>query len=294
MKRILFVYNPVSGTGIVKRKMFDIVNFYNENDCLVTLCPAFKLLNSENVEDELKLYDRIIISGGDGTLNNFLTLCNKIGYKEAVGYIPSGSTNDYAATLGLPGNFDDALRTTIEGTEHSIDIGRFNGNPFLYVAAFGIFTKVVYTTPQERKNVMGHAAYILEGAMQLSELQTYKLKLTIDDATYEGSFLLGLVTNSISVGGMKNRFSPDEVELDDGLFELLFIKAPENLIEFNHIIRALTIESPQDCDNIIMCKASHVTIEHFETTDWTLDGEYGGGHDKVDIEIENKKFKIIV
>lgn len=293
MKHILFIYNPVSGTGIVKKKMFEIVNYYNENDCLITLCPAFKLLQSENVEAQLDQYDRIIVSGGDGTLNNFLTLCNKVGYNKAVGYIPAGSTNDYAATLGLPGNFEEALKTTIFGTEQSIDIGRFNGNPFLYVAAFGIFTKVVYTTPQERKNVMGYAAYILEGAKQLPDLQTYKLKLTIDDAVYEGAFLLGLVTNSVSVGGMKNRFSPN-VELDDGLFELLFIKAPENLIEFNHIIRALTFETPNDCDHIIMCKTSHVTIEHQSTTEWTLDGEYGGAHDKVEIEIENKKFRIIV
>lgn len=293
MKKILFIYNPVSGTGIVKRKMFEIVNFYNENDCLITLCPVLKLLSSPDAGNELQEYDRVVVCGGDGTLNNFLTLCSNVNFSGAVGYIPAGSTNDYAATLGLPGNFEDALKTTIFGHEQAIDIGRFNGNPFLYVAAFGIFTKVVYTTPQIRKNVMGHAAYILEGAKQLPEIQTYRLRLSLNDTIYEGNFLLGLVTNSISVGGMKNRAAID-IELDDGLFEVLFIKAPENLIEFNNIIKALTIESPHDCDNIIMCKTSHVSVEHYETTDWTLDGEYGGSHNRTDIVIENKKFKIIV
>lgn len=295
MKHILFVYNPVSGTGIVKRKMFEIVNFYNENDCLITLCPAYKLLHTEESEVNalLERYDRVIVSGGDGTLNNFLNFSNKIGFNKAVGYIPAGSTNDYAATLGLPGNFEETLKTTINGREQEIDIGRFNGNPFLYVAAFGIFTKVVYTTPQINKNIMGHAAYILEGAKQLSDLQKYTLKLTVDDAVYEGSFLLGLVTNSFSVGGMKNRASLN-IELDDGLFEIMFIKAPENIIEFNSLIKALTFETTEDCENIITCKASHVTIEHYSTTEWTLDGEYGGAHDKVEIEIENKKFRIIV
>ncbi len=273
--------------------MFDIVDFYNANDCLVTLCPVLKLLNSEDAGEELKRYDRVVVSGGDGTLNNFLTFCSKVGYEGAVGYIPAGSTNDYAATLGLPGNLEDALSTTINGKEQAIDIGRFNGNPFLYVAAFGIFTKVVYTTPQVRKNIMGHAAYILEGAKQLSELQTYKLKLTVDDGVYEGSFLLGLVTNSFSIGGMKNRVSLD-IELDDGLFEVMFIKAPENILDLNSIIRALTIETPQECDSIIMCKTSHVAVEHYGTTEWTLDGEYGGAQDKVDISIQNKEFKIIV
>ena len=185
------------------------------------------------------------------------------------------------------------MGTTIYGKEQAIDIGRFNGNPFLYVAAFGIFTKVVYTTPQATKNIMGHAAYILEGAKQISELQTYKLRLSVDAGVYEGAFLLGLVTNSFSVGGMKNRVSLD-IELDDGLFEVLFIKAPENILDLNSIIRALTVETPSESDSIIMCKTSHVRVEHFSTTEWTLDGEYGGAQDMVDISIHNKEFKIIV
>lgn len=292
MKRVLFIYNPVSGTGVVRKKMFEIVDFYNENDCLVTLCPVLKLLKYEDAGEELKKYDRVVVSGGDGTLNNFLTFCSQVGYDGAVGYIPAGSTNDYAATLGLPGNLNDALKTTITGNEQAIDIGRFNGNPFLYVAAFGIFTKVVYTTPQEVKNVMGHAAYILECAKQLSELQQYKLKLTVDDGVYEGSFLLGLVSNSNSVGGMKNRAGMSE--LDDGLFELMFIRTPKNIMEFNNTMRALTIESPESCDNIIICKTSHVRVEHESTTEWTLDGEYGGAHDVVEIDIQNREFRIIV
>lgn len=293
MKKVLFVYNPVSGTGIVRKKMFDIVDFYNENDYLVTLCPVLKFEQlCENAEN-LKNYDKVVVSGGDGTLNNFLTFCKKIGYNGSLGYIPAGSTNDYASTLGIAGTLEEVLKTTIEGREQAIDIGYFNGNPFLYVAAFGIFTKVVYTTPQERKNVMGYAAYILEGAKQLPELQSYPLKLTVNDKEYEGDFLLGVVSNSKSIGGMKNRVS-GEIELDDGLFEVMFIKKPENIIELNKIIMALTLEKPDDCENIIMCKTPKVQVEHLHTTEWTLDGEYGGAQDKVEISIKNKEFRIIV
>lgn len=293
MKKVLFVYNPVSGTGIVRKKMFDIVDFYSENDCLVTLCPVRKFEQFGDSAAELKNYDRVVVSGGDGTLNNFLTFCKNIGYEGSLGYIPAGSTNDYAATLGIAGNLEEALMTTLNGKDQAIDIGYFNGNPFLYVAAFGIFTKVVYTTPQERKNIMGYAAYILEGAKQLPELQSYRLKLTVDGNVYEGDFLLGLVSNSRSIGGMKNR-AGDDIELDDGLFEVMFIKKPENIIELNKIIMALTIEKIDDCENVIICKTTHVLVEHAETTEWTLDGEYGGAQDKVEITIHNKEFKIIV
>ena len=173
-------------------------------------------------------------------------------------------------------------------------MGRFNDSNFLYVAAFGIFTKVVYTTPQEIKNVMGYSAYILEGIKVVSELTTYKLQLTIDDKFYEGDFLLGLVTNSLSVGGMKNRASHD-MSLDDGLYEVMFVRAPKNIIELNRIVKALASGKPDEAGElIILDKGAHITVEHDTTTAWTLDGEYGGEQRHVDISILKKKFRIIV
>ena len=292
MKKVLFIYNPVSGTGVVRKKMFEIVQYYNNNECLVTMRPVLKMneLKSEDFEG----YDRVVVSGGDGTLNNFIGYTDELSLDFPIAYIPAGSTNDYANTLGLPGNLMEALETSINGNEQAVDMGRFNDSNFLYVAAFGIFTKVVYTTPQEIKNVMGYSAYILEGIKVVSELTTYKLKLTIDDKFYEGDFLLGLVTNSLSVGGMKNRASHD-MSLDDGLYEVMFVRAPKNILELNRIVKALASGKPDEAGElIILDKGAHITVEHDTTTAWTLDGEYGGEQRHVDISILNKKFRIIV
>ncbi|MBO4845791.1 MAG: YegS/Rv2252/BmrU family lipid kinase [Lachnospiraceae bacterium] len=291
MKKILFIYNPVSGTGIVRKKMFEIVEYYNSNECLVTMCPVLKL--EELKREDFEGYDRVVVSGGDGTLNNFITFTGKMELDFPISYIPAGSTNDFAATLGLTGNLMQALETSINGREQAVDMGQFNNANFLYVAAFGIFTKVVYTTPQEIKNIMGYSAYILEGIKAVSDLTTYNLKLTIDDKYYEGDFLLGLVTNSLSVGGMKNRASVD-MALDDGMFEVLFVRAPKNIIELNKTVAALAVGKPEDSDNIIIDKGAHITVEHDITTAWTLDGEYGGEQRHVDISILKRKFKIIV
>ena len=292
MKRVLFIYNPVSGTGVVRKKMFEIVQYYNSNECLVTMCPVLKM--NELKPDDFDGYDRVVVSGGDGTLNNFIGYTDELNLDFPIAYIPAGSTNDYANTLGLPGNLMEALDTSIKGKEQAVDMGRFNDSNFLYVAAFGIFTKVVYTTPQEIKNVMGYSAYILEGIKVVYELTTYKLKLTIDDKFYEGDFLLGLVTNSLSVGGMKNRASHD-MSLDDGLYEVMFVRAPKNIIELNRIVKALASGKPDEAGElIILDKGAHITVEHDTTTAWTLDGEYGGEQRHVDISILKKKFRIIV
>lgn len=292
MKKVLFIYNPVSGTGVVRKKMFEIVQYYNNNECLVTMCPVLKM--NELKPEDFDGYDRVVVSGGDGTLNNFISYTDELNLDFPIAYIPAGSTNDYANTLGLPGNLMEALETSISGREQAVDMGRFNDSNFLYVAAFGIFTKVVYTTPQEIKNVMGYSAYILEGIKAVSELTTYNLSLTIDERKYEGDFLLGLVTNSLSVGGMKNRASHN-MALDDGLFEVMFVRAPRNIIELNKTVKALASGKPEESrETIIIDKGSKISVEHDITTAWTLDGEYGGEQRHVDISILNKKFRIIV
>lgn len=293
MQKVLFVYNPVSGKGLVKKKMFDIVSFYNENDCTVTMCTVreFEKLVSEGMK--LEDFDKIVVSGGDGTLNNFRTYCEDLGYKGAVSYVPSGSTNDYAATLGIPKEFDEAIKNTLKDDERKIDIGDFNGNPFLYVAGFGIFTSVVYTTPQALKNKLGYHAYILESAKQFFNLKSYGLKLSLDGKEYEGEFWLGLISNSSSIGGMSNKGGMD-VELDDGLFEVFFIRKPKNLAELVVLLDAYWKGKPERSGNIITAQVSHVSIDFNEKIDWTLDGEFGGAVDHVDITVKNKEFKISV
>lgn len=294
MKHVLFVYNPVAGVGRVRKNLYEIIEFYDANNCLVTLCPVRRL---EDYFDILGLYEKrydvIVCSGGDGTLNLMLSFFRQKGIKEAVAYVPSGSTNDYAYSLGISDDFKEALRNTLHNQIRDIDIGVFNDKYFLYVAAFGIFTKVAYSTPQKTKNLLGHTAYILEGIKQISDLKSYYLTVKAESKAVSFRFILGLVTNTLSVGGFKN-IMPNDVALDDGKFEAIFIKEPSNLMELHGIISSLLGEKLEDNPQIVYCKTEKIEIIAEEEIDWTLDGEYGGKYKEIEIVNLKQELSVIV
>lgn len=293
MKKILFVFNPVAGTAKVKKNLYDIVDFYDQNNCLVTLCPARKMVEyAENQGLDLYAFDLVVCSGGDGTLNLIVSFCQKNKLDVTIAYVPSGSTNDYAYSIGIPSNIDAALRNTLCGIERRIDIGNFSGKYFLYVAAFGIFTKTSYSTSQKSKNLLGHMAYILEGIKQLSEIRSYHMKVMGASMTYDGDYMLGLVTNTLSVGGFKNLLPKDNIALDDGEFEVLLIQKPSNLAEMHGIITALLKEKLKNAAYITFFKSSKVKVHAEERLAWTLDGEYGG--EVQDVEILNMKNRLAI
>lgn len=291
LKTLLFIYNPVAGTGMVKKNFFEIVDYYNLNGYLVTLCPVNVL------EDFMSLkqtrYDYIVCSGGDGTINMVFSCLMKNEIKVPIAYIPSGSTNDYAYSLGITKDFYGALEQSIKGQVRKIDIGKFNEKYFLYVAGFGMFTKISYTTSQKYKNLLGHTAYILEGIKQLSDIKSYYMQIYTDDSCYEGNFILGLITNTISIGGIKT-IMPADVELDDGLFEIILIKYPQNALELQEIVVSLLSEKKVENKNIVWCKTKKVTISMEEEVDWTLDGEYGGKQKEVNIINMQKEVEVVV
>ena len=294
MKHILFVYNPVAGVGKVRKNLFEIVDFYDSNDCLVTLCPIRRLDDYYALlQLEEKRYDIVICSGGDGTLNILISFLMNKGIIMKTAYIPAGSTNDYAYSLGIEGDLQQALKRTMEGKEKNIDIGKLNDKYFLYVAAFGIFTKVAYSTSQKAKNLLGHTAYILEGIKQLSEVKSYRLCIHADNEVIEGEFILGLITNTLSVGGFRN-IMPNDVAMDDGKHEVIFIRKPNNIIDLNGIVRSLLGEKLDSNPNIVYRKTEKMTITSKEEISWTLDGEYGGTYEHVNVENLQQKFMIIV
>lgn len=292
MKKVLFVFNPVAGMAKIKKSLFEIMNFYDENNCLVTFCLARKFKNYvEGLNLNLHDFDVVVCSGGDGTLNMIVTFLQERQLDITVAYVPSGSTNDYAYSIGIPDNIDAALHNTLNGTVRRIDIGNFNGQYFLYVAAFGIFTKTSYSTPQKTKNLLGHMAYILEGIKQVPEIRSYHMKVSTQGIEVEGDYMLGLVTNTLSVGGFKNLL-PKDVVLDDGEFEILLIKKPANLVELHEIMTALLKELIESNEHITLIKASRISVHAEERIAWTLDGEYG---DEVqDVEIVNMKKKLSI
>ena len=238
-KKLLFIYNPKSGKAQIKNRLSDILDLFVKKGYLVTVYPTQRRKDAVKAAMELGgVYDRIVCSGGDGTLDEVISGLMQGGHQVPVGYIPAGSTNDFGNSLGIPKDMLQAAGTAVTGKEFACDMGTFNDSIFVYIAAFGIFTDVSYETKQEMKNVLGHVAYLLEGMKRIPAIKTYEMAFSYDDIRIEGEFLFGMITNSVSVGGFK-RITGKNVVLDDGVFEVTLIKKPSNAIELNRIITAL-------------------------------------------------------
>ena len=247
---------------------------------------------TELIEQESADYDLVICSGGDGTLDEVVTGMMRLEEKKPIGYIPMGSTNDFANSLRLPKNVLKAAEIALDGKPFACDVGQFNDNSFIYVAAFGIFTEVSYQTNQELKNLLGHAAYILEGAKSLLDIAAYEMRVEYEDIVLEGEFIFGMVTNSISVGGFK-QIAGKNVLLDDGVFEVTWMKRPKNPLELNEIVTSL-LTRVDNTDLIYSFKTSEIHFFTEKEVSWTLDGEYGGSHSEIVIKNWHQAVQIMV
>jgi YegS/Rv2252/BmrU family lipid kinase len=287
-KKMMFVFNPHAGKAQIRNKLMDIVDIFAKNNYDITIYPTQSAKDAMEVTRDLPedTYDLVVCSGGDGTLDQVVTGMMRREEKLPIGYIPAGSTNDFANSLKIPKNMIRAAEVAI-GEEYFLsDIGTFNNDNFVYIAAFGMFTDVSYQTKQEVKNILGHAAYILEGMKRLNSIKAYKMKIQCNGEIIEEEIIFGMITNSISVGGFKN-MTGKSVVLDDGLFEATFIKTPKNPIEIQEIITSLLIEEANS-KYIYSFKTDKILIESEEYIPWTLDGEYGGEH-KETVIVNNKQ-----
>lgn len=284
MKRLLFVFNPHAGKAKIKPKLADIIDIFVRGGYMVTtyttqcVADATRIV-AQNAAD----YELVVCSGGDGTLNEVVNGMLECGKDIPIGYIPAGSTNDYGRSLGISKNMIKAAQNVLNGSNFHSDLGVMNGQSFVYVAAFGMFTEVSYQTNQQFKNLIGHAAYILSGVKSIASVHSYSMKITIDEEEIEDRFILGMITNTISVGGFKG-LTGKEVVLDDGYFEVILIRKPSNPLELNGIITDLLADSfSGKC--VVRRKARHVKVKSDEAVAWTLDGEFGG--ELCEAEIEN-------
>ncbi len=285
-KNMLFVYNPRAGKAQIRSNLLDIIDIFVKADYEVTAYPTQKPGDAiKAVKNRREGYDIVVCSGGDGTLDEVVRGMMRCEEKLPIGYVPAGSTNDFANSLKIPRSMIKAADVVVNGKMFRCDVGAFNDDSFIYVAAFGIFTDVAYETKQDLKNVLGHTAYLLEGMKRLSSIKSYHMKITCDDMELQEEYIYGMVTNSNSVAGFKGITGKD-VELNDGMFEVTLIRKPAILKDMNDIVAALT-DKRIDSDAIKVFKASKITIESEQEVAWTLDGEYGGSHNKV--VIENKK-----
>ena len=298
MKKLLFVYNPRAGKEMLKPRLSDVLDIFVKAGYEVTVHPtqAYRDAYYQIKEYEVGKYDLIACSGGDGTIDEVATGMMKrreMGKDVVpVGYIPAGTTNDFAKSLHIPRKPLAAADNAVKGVPFPCDIGKFNDSVFVYIAAYGIFTDVSYETDQAVKNVLGHMAYILEGAKRIFNIPSYKIKVEHDGEVIEDEFIFGMVTNSRSVGGFSNMVGKNIV-FDDGLFEVTLIKTPKNPIALQEIIAALLIEQV-DTKHMYTFKTKKITFDSVEEIPWTLDGEFGGEQDYVEIENVQKAMEIMV
>ncbi|MDO4499738.1 MAG: diacylglycerol kinase family lipid kinase [Erysipelotrichaceae bacterium] len=292
--KTLFIYNPNAGKMQIKNYLYDILNIFAKAEYDLTVVPTRKSGEATiYIKKNCHKYDLIICSGGDGTLNEVTSglMYSKNEKLPLLGYIPAGSTNDFASSLKIPKNMIEAAEFVVKGKANSFDIGKFNRRHFIYIAAFGAFTRVSYATPQDIKNILGHLAYLIEGIKSISDIKSHHLKIHSKEYSGEGDFIYGMVTNTYSVGGVY-QLDRKKVKLDDGLFEVLLVKMPKDLLELNEINRyflGLTKKS----DVVLSFTTNEIHFEADGDLAWTLDGEYGGNPNKVTIKNINKAIEII-
>ena len=292
-KDMLFIYNPKAGKALIRNHLVDILDVFVKGGYEVTVYPTQARGDAiKKTKKKKDKYDIVVCSGGDGTLDEVCTGMMESKVKVPIGYIPAGSTNDFAASLNLSKNMVQAAEDIVNGDTFAVDIGIFNEDIFAYIAAFGLFTEVTYETDQQVKNVLGHVAYLLEGMKSLATIKKYKLKVMADENVIEDEFIFGMITNSHSVGGFQ-RITGNNVELDDGEFEVTLIKYPKNPIELNRVMAAL-VDRDIDAECMYCFKAKEVRIESEEEVAWTLDGEFGGSHKEVTVKNLHKSLEIRV
>ena len=283
MKKMLFVMNPFAGLRRANRHLTDILLTFNQAGYeVITHMTLGQGDAAEVVERHGKDMDLVVCCGGDGTLNETITGLLRAGADTPIGYIPAGSTNDFAASLNLSTNILRAAQETVEGEPVRYDVGKFGDRYFSYVASFGAFTKSSYTTPQNIKNALGHTAYVLSGITELSQIRNEHIRMEIDGQVVEDDFLFGAICNSTSVGGILT-LDPKMVDMGDGLFEILLIRAPQSLAEISECIQALQSQQ-YNCAMITFRSARKVRIYANPDMPWTLDGEKEDGHEMVDVE----------
>lgn len=290
-KNLLLIVNLTAGQRRIYKKLADVVQIFYKNGYIPTVMPTQHQGHAAQlVKQYATQYDLVVCAGGDGTLSEAISGLMEGKIDLPLGYIPCGTTNDLASTLGLSADIDQAAADIVSGVATPLDVGMFNGRTFAYTASFGAFTRASYATPQTLKNTFGHLAYLLEGLKDLTNIRPISAHIKADDAEFDGKYVFGSISNSTSLGGILT-FDKARVMLDDGKFELVLMESPQNAIEFSQLILNLTqrkFEPP-----ILMLNAANIEITTVHPLDWTLDGEYLKGETTFSIRNLHTAVRII-
>ncbi len=293
-KKLLMIMNPVAGVKKANKHLTEIVKMF----CDAGYECQLQMTTPDIGADELvKRYgfnkDLVVCIGGDGTFNELISGIIKNNYTPHVGYIPSGSTNDFATGLGISQAPLTAAKDIIEGLPVTLDAGKFNDRIFTYTASFGVFTKSSYNTPRDLKNTFGYLAYVLEGAKELASVPKIHIKAKTDDREIEGNYIFGAVCNSKRIGGGFVKFDKHAVDMNDGLLEVLLIKYPKNPVEATQTLFEIQ-NSRFDSQYFEFFSAKEIIITTTDEVDWTIDGEYQKGLPKVSVSNLHSKFSLIL
>lgn len=292
-KDLLFIVNPRAGKRIIKNKLIDITDIFIKNGYTVTTYITQGHGDATRyVKKYAENYDEVVCCGGDGTLSETVNGLAEMDFPPVIGYISAGTTNDVGYSLNLPSDMIEAAKVAASGIVSPWDIGKLGDRYFCYVAAFGVFTEITYTTDQAAKNLWGRTAYILEGAKSLNSVKSHHTVIDCDGTRFEGDYMLVMVTNTVSVGGFRKMFGSVS-KLNDGLFEVILVKKPRTLDELNHIAALmLQTESLADVKSefLTFVSGSRVVVTTDDEVDWTADGEFGGRYK--DVEIINLKHRL--
>ena len=285
MKKLLFIVNPISGQKKAVKFLPEIISLFNRADYeVITYMTGARGDATRMAALRGGDVDLVVCCGGDGTFNETITGLVENHIHVPVGYIPSGSTNDFASSMKLSTNPLKAAQDILEGTPFSYDVGKFGSRYFSYVASFGAFTQTSYTTPQSIKNILGHTAYVLSGISELSQIRKEHVRMDIDGEIVEDDFLFGAISNATSVGGVLT-LDPHLVDMSDGLLEILLVRVPKNLTEIAECIQAFQTQDYRNSSMFTFRSARNVRILASSNMPWTLDGEREDGH--LEIFVEN-------
>ena len=292
-KKLLLIVNPVAGIRRVNNMLLDIVQTFCEEGYECTTQTTKPDFNARDIVRSCGLgKDIIVCIGGDGTFNEMISGCIEMDIRPQLGYIPSGTTNDFANSMELSLNPRTAAHNIVKNNTKELDIGSFNGRVFAYTASFGMFTKASYSTRREMKNSLGYFAYVLSGAKELGDIRSYNVKITSGDKAVEGEYIFGGICNSKRIGGLF-QLPQDIVDMNDGLLEALFIKMPQNAHEFMQLIFDLNTNN-FNSTMFDFYSTENLIVETNENIDWTIDGEYQKGDKKVEIKALKSAIQLIV
>ncbi len=291
-KKALLIVNPVSGKGHARGKTLEVIEYFTEQGYRVTVAPtSAEVPTEELVIGEVEGYDLIIAMGGDGTLNSVASGLRRSGSETPMGFLPMGSTNDFANSIGIPKGTNDACERIASAEARPLDLGSFNGRDFVYIACSGLFASTSFSTSQQLKNTLGHSAYLLKGVADLSKMKKMKLKVELENEVIEGDFLFIAISNTTRAGGIR-WLNDSDVVFDDGLYELTLLKAPKKFGDSTMLVTDL-LTSKADDARVIRRGVDRLKVTSSKPILWSLDGENGGETEIAEIVINKNAIRLI-